>query len=131
MAILGSILTIAGFYTSPSGGELWKVLSNRSLALFAIWAVAIMSLCRESMEAEKRNALFELKILSGVLPICASCKNIRDKKGRWYRIESYFQAHSEVEFSHGICPDCARELYPGIELYGGKKKPKGNGVDRV
>jgi len=129
MAILGSILTIVGFYTSPSGGELWSVLFNRSLALLAIWAVAIMSLYRESMEAEKRKALFELKMLRGMLPICASCKNIRDKKGRWHRIESYLKGHSEVEFSHSICPDCARDLYPDIELYGGKKKLKGNGAE--
>lgn len=129
MAILGSILTTVGFYTSPSGGELWKVLSNRSLALFAIWVVAIVSLYRKSMEAEKRKALFELKILRGVLPICASCKNIRDKKGRWHRVESYLKGHSEVEFSHSICPDCARELYPNVELYSGKKKLKGNGAE--
>ncbi len=73
MALVGSVLTIVGFYSSPAGGELWKVLANRSLALFAIWVTAILSVQRKTMHEEKEKALLEVKILSGFLPICASC----------------------------------------------------------
>ena len=54
----------------------------------------------------------KIKILSGFLPICASCKKIRDDKGYWNQIESYIKKHSEAEFSHSICPECAKNLYP-------------------
>jgi len=62
--------------------------------------------------ADLQKALSEVKLLSGFLPICASCKRIRDDKGYWNRIESYIQQHSEAEFSHSICPECAERLYP-------------------
>jgi len=52
--------------------------------------------------------------LEGLLPICASCKKIRDDKGAWHNLEAYISNHSEVKFSHGICPDCANRLYPGL-----------------
>ncbi len=115
LAIGCSTLTIIGFYSSPSGGELWKVLFNRSLALFAIWTTAILSTQRKTIQEEKEKALTEVKTLSGLLPICASCKNIRDDKGYWNKIEAYIGTHSEAEFTHSICPDCAKKLYP--ELY--------------
>ncbi len=74
---------------------------------------------RKRLEQEKQNlidelqkALSEVKKLSGFLPICASCKKIRDDTGYWNEIERYIGEHSEVEFSHGICPDCMRKLYP-------------------
>lgn len=63
---------------------------------------------------ELSKALDEVKILSGFLPICAECKKIRDDKGYWNQIESYIRDHSEAEFSHSICPECASKLYPGI-----------------
>lgn len=62
--------------------------------------------------AELQAALSEIKTLSGFLPICASCKKIRDDKGYWQQIEAYIREHSDAEFSHGICPDCAQRLYP-------------------
>lgn len=58
------------------------------------------------------EALARVKILTGLLPICASCKSVRDDQGYWNRIEAYVSAHSEAEFSHGICPDCFQRLYP-------------------
>jgi len=61
-----------------------------------------------------REAHDQVKILSGFLPICASCKKIRDDQGYWNQIEAYIVDHSEAEFSHGICPDCSQELYPEI-----------------
>jgi PAS domain S-box-containing protein len=62
------------------------------------------------------KALKEIKMLSGLLPICASCKKIRDDKGYWNQIESYIQQHSEAQFSHAICPTCAKKLYPDLGL---------------
>jgi hypothetical protein len=56
--------------------------------------------------------LHEVKTLSGLLPICASCKKIRDDKGYWNNLEMYISEHSSAEFSHGLCPGCAQELYP-------------------
>lgn len=61
---------------------------------------------------EKEKALRDLKVLSGLIPICASCKRIRDDEGSWGQMEAYIQEHSEAEFSHGICHDCAKKLYP-------------------
>ncbi len=65
---------------------------------------------------ELSEALDKVKLLSGLLPICSVCKKIRDDKGYWNQIESYIRDHSEAEFSHGICPDCAKELYPDFVI---------------
>ena len=62
-------------------------------------------------ELELKMALSEVKLLSGFLPICAYCKRIRDDKGNWQRVEEYISNHSEVEFSHGLCDECALEQY--------------------
>jgi hypothetical protein len=69
---------------------------------------------KEKVIVQLRRALAEVKKLSGLLPICASCKKIRDDKGYWQQIEAYIRDHSEAEFSHGICPECAKKLYPDI-----------------
>ena len=60
---------------------------------------------------ELQAALANVKLLSGLLPICAACKKIRDEKGYWNRVEQYIQDHTDVKFSHGICPECAFKLY--------------------
>jgi PAS domain S-box-containing protein len=67
---------------------------------------------RERLIGELQDALSKVKLLSGFLPICASCKKIRNDKGYWQQIEAYIRDHSEAQFSHGICPDCSRRLYP-------------------
>ncbi|NOY69192.1 MAG: hypothetical protein GXP53_06820 [Deltaproteobacteria bacterium] len=67
---------------------------------------------KDSLIVELTDALQKVKTLTGLLPICASCKKIRDDQGYWKQIESYICDHSEAEFSHGICPDCANKLYP-------------------
>ena len=71
---------------------------------------------RERLIEELKNALDQVKQLSGLLPICASCKKIKDDKGCWHQIESYIRDHSEAEFSHGICPECIKKLYPGLKI---------------
>lgn len=67
---------------------------------------------RENIISELQQALSQVKTLSGLLPICASCKKIRDDKGYWHQVELYVQDHTRAEFSHGICPECAKRLYP-------------------
>lgn len=67
---------------------------------------------RDKLIASLQEALSEIKTLRGILPICANCKKIRDDKGYWHQLEVYIHEHSEVDFSHGICPECARKLYP-------------------
>lgn len=61
-----------------------------------------------------QNALTDIKTLSGLIPICAHCKNIRDDKGYWTRLEQYLHDHSDAKFSHGICPDCIKKYYPDL-----------------
>lgn len=68
-------------------------------------------------KANLENALKQIKTLHGLLPICANCKKVRDDSGYWKQIESYIHEHSDAKFSHGICPDCAIELYPDIKIY--------------
>jgi hypothetical protein len=67
---------------------------------------------RDKVIEELKQTLSEVKTLRGFLPICANCKKIRDDKGYWNAIEAYIQDHSDARFSHGICPECAKKLYP-------------------
>jgi PAS domain S-box-containing protein len=69
---------------------------------------------RERLIAELQEALAKIKTLRGLIPICAACKKIRDDQGYWQQVEVYVRDHSEAEFSHGLCPDCARRLYPDV-----------------
>ena len=62
--------------------------------------------------AELEAALAKVNLLGGLLPICASCKKVRDDQGYWNQVESYVEAHSDVTFTHGLCPDCLQRLYP-------------------
>jgi len=68
----------------------------------------------EQTNRELEIALSEVTALSGLLPICASCKNIRDDHGQWHQFETYINENSQAEFSHGICPGCQNTLYPNI-----------------
>jgi PAS domain S-box-containing protein len=71
---------------------------------------------RERLLHDLTEAVATAKTLSGMLPICASCKRIRDDKGYWQQIEAYVSEHSEAEFSHGVCPECFKKLYPGYSM---------------
>ncbi|NDY73014.1 response regulator [Desulfobacter hydrogenophilus] len=67
--------------------------------------------------AELKEALSQVKNLSGLLPICMYCKKIRDDTGYWNQIEAYIDNHSEAQFSHSICNECAKKYYPDIDIY--------------
>jgi PAS domain S-box-containing protein len=70
---------------------------------------------REKLISKLQDALKKIKTLRGIIPICAACKKIRDDKGYWNQIEIYLREHSEADFSHGICPECVKKLYPDFQ----------------
>ena len=75
----------------------------------------------ETANKELQVALENVKTLSGMLPICASCKKIRDDKGYWHQVEEYIHEHSNAQFSHGLCPSCFKKMYPEFEEMKKKK----------
>jgi hypothetical protein len=81
-------------------------------------------LAREELIINLQKALTEVKTLSGMLPICSSCKKIRDDEGYWQQIEEYIRDHSEADFTHGICSDCVKDLYPEFYQKFAKKMNK-------
>lgn len=68
------------------------------------------------LNAELRKALTEVKTLKGILPICASCKKIRDDQGYWQQVEAYLRTHTDADFAHGLCPSCMEIYSPGSAL---------------
>jgi hypothetical protein len=105
--MLSGIHLIKPLFTSLARSEEELRALNVKLAAF--------SQEQETLIAELQKALASIKTLKGMLPICASCKKIRDDKGYWNQIEAYVSEHSEAEFTHALCPECAKTLYP--ELY--------------
>jgi PAS domain S-box-containing protein len=94
------------------GRHLWSIVIHRDVT-----PIKQAEREREKLIEELQIALSKLKILSGMLPICAKCKKIRDDKGYWNQIETYIQSHTAAEFSHSICPGCADKLYPELKIY--------------
>ncbi len=97
-------------FVSTSLFILFNTLSA-ALCFFILRLFKIRQLARDL-----RNALDEINVLQGILPICASCKKIRDDQGYWVQVEAYIHKHTEAQFSHGICPECTRKLYPDIDI---------------
>ncbi|MBU0663346.1 MAG: response regulator [Proteobacteria bacterium] len=98
---------------------LTKPPKNKELERAIIMALArhddLMECWRLNRELE--NALKEIRTLQCILPICSSCKKIRDDKGYWNQIEAYLRQNSDINFTHSICPDCASRLYPQFNPY--------------
>ena len=112
--IVDSVLTYFFIHTAP----FWDLLIidvprhdlyTRSLVLVCFLVFGII-VCR--VMARQREALQEISMLRGILPICANCKKIRDDEGHWQELDAYIGQRSGAEFSHGICLDCFKELYP-------------------
>jgi hypothetical protein len=92
--------------------DTWWVPVDKDIYLhYAIDITDIRRTQKKLQEAED-----EIKTLKGIIPICSSCKNIRDDKGYWNQIESYIKKHSDADFTHSICPKCAKELYPDLDI---------------
>lgn len=118
-AVASTGLILIGMELSHPGPPVRYEYLNRLLAIAVIWSTTIISLHRKRLIVEnakalhdRAEALMHVKRLQGMLPICASCKKIRNDKGYWTEIESYLSMHTDAEFSHGLCPDCIRKLYP-------------------
>jgi len=79
---------------------------------------------KKQIVLELQQALEHVKKLQGLLPICASCKKVRDSKGYWNQIDTYLEKHSEVQFSHGLCEECSEKIYGGEAWYNKQKKEK-------
>ncbi|MBN1619552.1 PAS domain S-box protein [candidate division WOR-3 bacterium] len=70
---------------------------------------------KEKLIAELKKTLDSVETLKGLLPICAQCKKIRDDEGYWHQVEDFLEKHSDIEFSHSLCPDCIKKLYPDLK----------------
>ena len=109
-----ALLGFVGF-EAVHGEVAWR---NEDLSLMQTTAELVTSAItrkdawdrQEKLIAELRLALTEVSTLSGLLPICANCKSVRDDKGYWHRVEAYLHSHSDLEFTHGLCPQCAEEM---------------------
>ncbi len=109
---------------TPDGSQIWVESTNVRIDLQgkpALLHFLTDITERKKLEAEReglidklQSALGEVKALSGLLPICSVCKKIRDDSGYWKQVEFYIQEHSRAQFSHSICPDCIKELYPEV-----------------
>lgn len=89
------------------------------LTLVATWSIHRAWSRQQAVHADLERLFAEVKTLGGMLPICGHCKKVRDDKGYWNQIETYLNEHTNAEFTHGICPDCAKEVFP---LQSGKHK---------
>ncbi len=102
--------------------ELGELISAFILIIFTLLLFSfrqwhkVRIIKNELLEKNKKlqKVLSEIKQLKGIIPICSSCKKIRDDKGFWQQVEVYFCDHTEAEFSHGICPHCMKMLYPEL-----------------
>lgn len=97
-------------------GYLFKPFEDKELEITIEMALYKFSMQqeREGLIRELQEALAEVRRLSGLLPICLSCKKIRDDRGYWSRVEEYIQKYSRAKFTHGYCPDCARKFSQGF-----------------
>ncbi len=125
LAVLGMDVTVDDWNN--------RILSNILLPIILMVSIVVLSILlffmnagrlklvnmhREKEESLEKleKALTDVKLLQGILPICANCKQIRDGDGYWNQVESYISEHSDVDFTHSICPDCAEKLYTGMGL---------------
>ncbi len=131
-AIVSVACAIIWFFVDATSGHSysssWYGIWNAGIRLISFLAVTLAaSRVRELLDSERaltarlQEALNQVKELRGLLPICASCKKIRNDTGYWEQIEEFVSRHSRAEFTHGICPECTQRLYP--RLFDGKETP--------
>jgi len=121
MLLLMHLPPIASYQEAFLDATLVSFIIFPSLYFFVFRPIRIHIYLRRQAEDEKdslitelQEALDEVKTLRGFIPICASCKKIRDDKGFWQQVEVYISTHSDAQFSHGICPECVKKLYPAF-----------------
>lgn len=115
-------------YASP-GIAGWNALMELAACIVMAGIASVVRTqlrAREKLNMELFETMAQIKRLEGLLPICAACKQIRNERGEWELIEKYITAHSEAQFSHSVCPECARRLYPQyLDEPEGKPEAKG------
>ncbi|MCX7727225.1 MAG: hypothetical protein N2053_10310 [Chitinispirillaceae bacterium] len=122
--VLGIIIVMSILMFGKFGYVYKNDFSARFIIIFSI--LTLLSCCIEFLrerylnqliteKEELKKALDQIHILKGMVPICASCKRIRDDQGFWTQIETYIKEHSEIEFSHGLCPECQAKIYPSLK----------------
>jgi hypothetical protein len=130
--VAGSLGVIAAILFIDFGDYPYNLGVSIRFAL-TYFIVAVISLALElsrdhyyrELLSEKKaleQAMLRVKTLSGLLPVCAHCKKIRDDRGYWQQIEAYIAAHSNADISHGICPECAAKYYPEYDIYDENKE---------
>jgi len=117
-----------GTYVECKAAKLYDAQGNVVGAIETVRDITAMKRAeqdRERLISELQEALANVRTLKGLLPICSACKKIRDDKGYWTRIEAYIKRHAEVDFSHGLCPECAEKLYGREDWFKNREdKPK-------
>ena len=103
-------LSPTGNWFQAPGGQTLVMLVFQMLNIALTFALILMVTRRLWLDEQAQRAV--AKTLRGLVPICSSCKKIRDDEGYWHQVEEYVHEHSEAQFSHGLCPDCIRKLYP-------------------
>lgn len=119
---------LAGRPSSAHFYAVWNTGIRLSSFLYIGFAVSKMRFLLDKEQASAaalRQALSEIKVLQGVLPICAQCKKIRDQDNAWHQLEAYISDHSATRFSHGYCPDCAKKFMEEAGLAMRKTEPGG------
>ena len=125
--ILESIVEFSHRYESYELDEvitvsMFLVIGMAYFAIRRVFELRHMNAVLSKRNTQLEAAAKEIRQLHGILPICASCKKIRDDQGNWHQIEPYIEKHSEAEFTHGICPDCTERLYPDFVRHRAAKK---------
>lgn len=112
---------VAGNTADGPAGTQWfeaRLFPIRSLTSgprSVVWLAVNISE-RKQQETALMRAQNEIRTLKGLLPICANCKRIRDAEGQWHEVEKYIERRAQVTFSHGLCPECMKSLYPDVSL---------------
>ena len=112
--------TFVNEFTYPDGQKRWFKLTIQPdprgifITSIDITDLKLSELNREKLIADLQTAIDEINTLKGLIPICSNCKRIRDDHGYWQQLECYIQEHTSATFSHSICPECAKKLYPDL-----------------
>lgn len=118
VAALGSMTMVLGIFSAPATiVPFWMGTLNRFVAIVAMWTMVNVARSRLSAEEAQRKAVAQIKILQGLLPICASCKAIKSTAGEWQSLEAYLAANSEAQLTHGLCPGCAKRFMDELDAH--------------
>lgn len=99
-------------------GTIWSIVQRKRIQEHLREQVAARTEELRQRNGELQQALDDVSVLSGIVPICSYCKQIRDDQGYWNHLESYLSRHTEARFSHGICPSCAKKQFPDMDIGG-------------